>query len=206
MKIGFVQVTSPEIESYAKHSTAINRRYCQRHGYTFIERPAIHRETHAPTWSKIFQALSVLEQGDYSHVFVLDADAVVLNPKVKLEDKISKMTTPIAFSENGPNGGDRINAGAFICTPDTIPYLEECIRISEEEHPRLKRDYWHEQSVMNLMHESGWKMDVWPMNEINSYWLHDYKNDQTQFIYHFMARSLTEKAAIAKELHWLACE
>jgi hypothetical protein len=52
-----------------------------------------------------------------------------------------------------------------------------------------------------MMYDQGWKMDAWPMNEINSYWLHDVDLDPLQFVYHFMARPLAEKTNIAAQLY-----
>lgn len=200
MRIAFLQVTSPEIYEYSQYSTAINKKYCEKHGYEYIEVPVVLAETYAPQWSKIFQVLRHLQSMDYTHIFFLDADAVVLNDNITLEDRISQMKTSIAFSENDWNGGELINTGAFIATVEAIPFLQECIRVSQEELPNLQRDYWHEQTVVNLLKDRGWLMDVWSMNTINSYWLHNYKNNTDQFIYHFMARPLHEKVAIAQEL------
>ena len=95
----------------------------------------------------------ILKTGSYTHVFFLDADAIVINRVKKLEEVIDKMITSIGFSENGWNGGDLINAGAFICTPDAIEILEKCIKISEEDMQEKKLGYWHEQSIINDMYK-----------------------------------------------------
>lgn len=197
--IAFVQVTSPEIKEYSKYSTEINKRYCDKHGYSFLEIETVNCETYAPQWSKIFTVLELLKTNLYDYVFFLDADAVVLNDSVTLEDLIKDLDSPIAFSINDWNGGELINTGAFLCSKEAVPYLEECIKISILE-PGLKLEYWHEQTAINRMYTQGWKMTVWPMNKINSYWLHDYKTPSDQFVYHFMARPLAEKIQIAEDL------
>jgi hypothetical protein len=200
IKICFLQVTSSEIQEYSKYSVEINKKYCEQHGYKYLELPTVKTDEYAPQWSKIFQTIDILKAGDYTHVFFLDADAVVINRNKKLEDVIAKMTTSICFSENGWNGGDLINTGAFIATLDAISILEECVRLSEEDMKDKKRNYWHEQAVITKMYESGVRMDVFPMNEINSYWLYDIESNDGQFVYHFMARPLQEKIEIAKKL------
>jgi galactosyl transferase GMA12/MNN10 family len=200
LKICFVQVTSPEIQEYSNYSVALNKIYCKRHDYNYLELSAINTNEYFFSWSKIFQVRDILKSDKYTHVFFLDADAIVLNRDIKLEDIISKMKTSIAFSENGWNGGDLINAGSFIATPEAIKILEECIRLSEEDMKDKKLERWHEQSVINKMYADGIEMDVFPMNEINSHWLYDFNSNDGQFIYHFMARQLNKKIEIAKEL------
>ena len=162
--------------------------------------PTIKREEYAAPWSKIFHTKNILESSYYSHVFFLDADAVVLNRHKKIEDVIAKMKTSIAFSANGLNGGDHINSGSFIATKESLPILNECIRLSQNDMMDKKRDYWHEQSIITYLYESGVPMDVFDMNEINSFWLYDIDRNDGQFIYHFMARPLHEKIEIAKIL------
>jgi hypothetical protein len=201
MNICFLQVSSPEIESYTQYSIPINKQYCLHHGYTYKEVPVVYQDEYAPQWSKIFQIRDELLKNEFTHIFFLDADAVVLNQEITLESKIEKMTTPFAMSINDWNGGDYLNTGALLCTTDALPYLEQCIRISETDHTRYKKDHWHEQTIINMMYDQGWKMDAWPMNEINSYWLHDVDLDPLQFVYHFMARPLAEKTNIAAQLY-----
>jgi galactosyl transferase GMA12/MNN10 family len=199
IKICFLQVTSPEIYDYSKYSTEINKMYCNQHGYSYLELPTVKTNEYAPQWSKIFQVKDVLKTGEFTHIFFLDADAIIINRNKKLEDVIDKMKTFIAFSENGLNGGELINTGAFICTIDAVEILEECIRISEKDMQEKKFGYWHEQSIINDMYKNGIKMDVFPMNEINSHWIY-YEENENQFVYHFMARSISDKIKIAKYL------
>ena len=200
VKLCFLQVTSPEIHEYSKYSIELNKIYCKLHGYDHLELPTVRTEEYAPQWSKIFQTIDLLKTGKYTHVFFLDADAVILNRIKKLEDVINKMTTPIGFSMNDWNGGDLINTGSFMATVDALGILEECVRLSEEDMKDKKLNYWHEQAVITKMYETGVKMDVFSMNEINSYWLYDVNSNDDQFIYHFMARPLNEKVQIAKQL------
>lgn len=201
LKICFLQVTSPEIYEYSKYSVEINKKYCELHGYDYLELSAINTDTHAPAWSKIFYAKDLLEKENYTHIFFLDADAVVINQNKKIEDVIDKMKTSIAFSENGWNGGDLINSGCFIANKDAVSILEKCIEKSNTDMQHQKFGFPWEQTVITKMYESGVPMDVFPMNEINSYWLYDINSNDGQFIYHFMARPLKEKVVIAKTLY-----
>jgi len=201
LKICFLQVTSPEIHEYSQYSCLINKEYCKKHGYSYLNLNAINTKTHAPAWSKIFHTKDVLEKGNYTHVFFLDADAVVINQDKKIEEVIDKMKTFIAFSENGWNGGDLINSGCFIASKDAISILEKCIEKSNTDMQHQRFGFPWEQTVITKMYESGISMDVFSMNEINSYWLYDVNSNDGQFIYHFMARPLKEKVVIAKALY-----
>jgi galactosyl transferase GMA12/MNN10 family len=202
LKICFLQVTSPEIHEYSIYSTRLNKKYCELHNYDYLEVSQVPREGYDPVWGKIFEMINILKinkkNNKYTHIFYLDADAVVLNRSIKLESIISQMKTSIAFSANGKNGGKLINTGAFIATTEAIPILEKCVELSAEEMKDKKFDEWHEQDVINKIYNDGVEMDVFPMNEMNSYWMYDIHANDGQFIYHFMGRPLIEKVQIAK--------
>jgi hypothetical protein len=198
LKICFFQVTSSEIKEYSDISVRLNKEYCRIHNYDYLEVPTVNTTTHAPQWSKIFQIKRLLETENYDYYFFLDADAIVINRNCKLEDFINKMKTDIAFSENGANGGRLINTGSFIANSKTISLFNQCIDLSVTVKKDKKRGYWHEQDVINDMYDDGWKMDVFPMNTINSYWAYDLESNDEQFIYHFMARPVEEKTKIAQ--------
>lgn len=200
IKLCFLQVTSPEIYGYSKYSSELNKQYCTIHGYDYIEASAINTDEYSPSWSKIFHSIDILKSGKYTHVFFLDADAVVINRNKKLEEVINKMIAPIAFSENGWNGGDLINAGSFIANVNAISILQDSLELVNAEMTIKKKQFPWEQSVITKLHEQGKLIDVFPMNEINSYWLYNIESNDKQFVYHFMARPLSEKIEIAKKL------
>ena len=200
VKLCFLQVTSPEIEQYSKYSVELNKKYCKLHGYDYVEKQAILTTEYAHSWSKIFHTIDILKTGEYTHLFFLDADAVVINHNKKLEDILTKLSSSIGFSENGGNGGDLINGGSFIASADAIHILEKCITKANSEMQNKKFGFPWEQSVITQLHKEGEPIDVFPMNEINSYWLYDIESNDGQFIYHFMARSIEEKTQIAKKL------
>ena len=199
-KICFLQITSPEIYEYSKYSSVINRKYCELHNYDYLELNAINTVEYYPSWSKIFYAKSILESNEYTHVFVLDSDAVVINNNKKIEDVINKMNNSIAFSENGLNGGELINSGSFIANKDSISILENCIKRSITDMQDQRFNFPWEQKVLTVMYLEGVEMDIFTMNEINSDWEYDIESNDDQFIYHFMARSVDEKVDVVKTL------
>lgn len=202
LKICFLQVTSPEIYEYSKYSTEVNKKYCAKQGYDYIELPCINTNEFAHSWSKVFQSMYILENNNYDYIFFLDADAVVINFNKRLEEVISKMKNSMAFSENGWNGGDLINGGSFIVSKNGgLDILKKSVEKVNTEMKDKKFGFPWEQSVFTKLHEEGESIDVFPMNEINSYWLYDVSSNDGQFIYHFMARPLNEKIEIAKNLY-----
>jgi hypothetical protein len=198
LKICFFQVTSSEIKEYSDISVRLNKEYCRIHNYHYLEVPTLNTDRYAPQWSKIFQIKRLIETENYDYYFFLDADAIVINRDRKLEDIIKEMKTNIAFSENGENGGRLINTGSFISNRKTLSLFNKCINLSLNLKKDKRKGYWHEQDVINDMYDDGWKMDVFPMNTINSYWAYNLENNDDQFIYHFMARPVEEKTKIAK--------
>lgn len=203
LKICFLQVTSTEIHEYSQYSCPINKEYCRKHGYDYLNLDAINLKEYAASWSKIIHSIDILTSKQYDYIFYLDADAAVINQTIKIESIIADMKGDISFSENGWNGGELINAGSFIVSKNGIDILKEMIKlVNNQEMLSKKYQFPWEQSIINKIYSEGnFKIDVFPMNKINSYWLYDINSNDGQFIYHFMARSLKEKVVIAKALY-----
>jgi hypothetical protein len=199
--ICFFQIVSTATEPYSKYSTILNKRYCDKHGYTYKTYPnEINKKEYHYTWSKIFQAKKILETENYDHIFFLDVDAIVINTHIKLESIISKMKTNISFSENGINGGELISTGAFLANRNTLDFFDRCIELVNTVMKHKKFNYWHELAVINKMYEDGWPMDVFEMNTMNSYGSLDVRYLKDQFIFHFQGKPDTIKGQIAEEI------
>ena len=86
-----------------------NLKYALERGYDYF----IYQNNHfcyPNTWLKVEVFKHVNYMG-YDHIWVLDADCVINDFSVNLEELIDKDNKDIIISENGPNGGLRLNAG-----------------------------------------------------------------------------------------------
>lgn len=196
MRIAFLQVITSAIEPYAKYSRMVNKDYCEKHGYDYIEENFISSEYH-PSWGKVFATLKHLDEYDY--IFTLDADAIVVDSSVLLEDKIKEMKGDILFSNNGPNGGRFINAGSFITNSKTRDFFNELISRSQLK-PETKFGGFFEQDIINDIYDEGRPLDVKETNFINSYWLANTIGLEGLFVFHFMARSINDKVTVVKDV------
>lgn len=100
------------------------RDYCQKHGYVFIEKIACGSGRH-PVWDKVYFTHKVLETNEYDYVLYLDADTLVTNPEIKVEDLI------IEYSQNKDlmisDDCHGLNVGVFIIKYSewSLGYLEK---------------------------------------------------------------------------------
>lgn len=83
--------------------------YCARHGYDFI----CHEQTLDPErpipWSKVVAILKAMENPDHKWIFWTDADALVMNHAIPLEDLIDENYDFIISKDMGS-----INSGHFL--------------------------------------------------------------------------------------------
>lgn len=78
---------TPNIADYGRLSAENKRAYAQRHGYGFRAVTDGFDPARPPAWSKIRFIADALKE--YRHVFWTDADALIMNPEIRLETFIS---------------------------------------------------------------------------------------------------------------------
>lgn len=80
--------------------------YCVRHGYDFICGDKSLDASRGITWSKILLILEVMKNKDVQWVFWSDADALIMNTALLIEDLIDEnYNLIINFDHNGFNSG-----------------------------------------------------------------------------------------------------
>ena len=80
--------------------------YCARHGYDFICSDKTLDASRGITWSKILLILEVMKNKDVKWIFWSDADALIMNTALLIEDLIDeKYNLIINFDHNGFNSG-----------------------------------------------------------------------------------------------------
>lgn len=86
MKIAVLSLWTKEIEEYAIPVNEVRKAYCHKHGYALVTETQSLDPTRHPAWSKLKLIQKVLPEYDY--VFWNDADCLIFDHKVTLEEFI----------------------------------------------------------------------------------------------------------------------
>lgn len=91
-RLAVATLHTPEIGAYSELACAVNRLYCDRHQYDYVEiRGLLDREA-APTWHKpmvlgqLLQEKKTREEKHYDYVMWMDADAAFNNHEIAVEE------------------------------------------------------------------------------------------------------------------------
>jgi hypothetical protein len=141
------------------------RLYCEKHGYDFIYTNESLDLSRPIPWSKIKLLANALKQKDYKWVFWTDADALIMNQAIPLEDLIDENYDLILTKDM-----NEINSGNFLLKNsewskqflETIYNHTECIH-----HP------WWEQQAIITEHKNNEDVQkrtrIVPQRVMNSY-------------------------------------
>lgn len=89
LKIAMCYLAIGEVyKTHTKESRKNKILYCEKHGYDFIDDESIHDKTRSIPWSKIPLLLKYLD--DYDYLAWCDADMLIHNDLIKIEDFIEK--------------------------------------------------------------------------------------------------------------------
>lgn len=121
LKIAVLTLQFGELD-YFKHTSEINRKYCNRFGYEWIIASAVMGQQRNPIWSKVKRTSELLLRGDYNYVVFMDADAWFHNQTKRIESLIETHFDDSTQILVGTNRRDRsfawndsnANTGVFI--------------------------------------------------------------------------------------------
>lgn len=207
MKTLLLQISTPEIECYAKFSRKINIHYASKHNYDYKNIDDVSK-SRGVTWGKVEGVINNLSK--YDRIFILDADAFINNDEISLDKFSSKKI--IKICRNDENGGDLLNTGSMIFLNDPLTFELLNTWYDAGENTDKLFGYFHEQSILNSLHNSGIdvpidkrfkeNIEVFESRAFNSWWL-DISNNYkpNQFIQHIMARTKDEKLRIIKDFY-----
>jgi mannan polymerase II complex MNN10 subunit len=87
-------------------STPNKRDYARKHGYDFIQETTLLDPSRPASWNKILAVEKHLS--NYDWIFWTDADSLVMNPAIRLEDIVLDTGEDCIFTqdENGLNAGE----------------------------------------------------------------------------------------------------
>lgn len=170
MKILIIQAVTKEIEEYSNIFIPHNSRYAIHHGYHYlIFNEESSKFKNHPSWLKI-ECFKKIKWDEYDYIWVLDADCLINDWSIKLENIISKEENEIIISENGLNSGRDLNAGSFILRKTIIPVLLEKYKEYENTNCKfLKQKFWEQEMFNDWFEKEPNIFSKRDMNEINSY-------------------------------------
>jgi galactosyl transferase GMA12/MNN10 family len=194
MRILLLQVSTKDIKDYTVYSLPHNLKYATERGYDYF----LYQNNHfpyPPHWLKI-EVFKHVKYREYDHIWVLDADCVINDFSVDLQHLIDKDKKDIIASENGPNGGLRLNSGSVIYSARIVPRLLKRYDKWTAESGNVHLAF-RDQRFLNEWNDSNPELfSVREFSELNSYWL---KMDPANFVFHFMAREPSEKIDFIKK-------
>ena len=85
--------------------------YCERHGYQLFNESLSLDRSRPPSWSKIRAAQRLLQNEDCDWVFWMDADTVIMNSTIRIEDFLPSADVDLVLTQQK---GASWNAGAWL--------------------------------------------------------------------------------------------
>jgi hypothetical protein len=186
------------IDTYAKYSIKINKKYAIKNNYDFriIDKPYDNKVTHA--WQKIPAFIELLNEG-YDYVMYIDSDAIFYNKSIKIEDIISKYNNDIIIcsDQGNSNGLYKVNGGSLIVknTDESKKLLQQWWDLRYKYNVFAFEQHAMSDIVENKLENINNKIiSVAPETEFNSVYseileyLNNYKiNKYKRFVLHLMA-------------------
>ena len=160
--------------------------YCRSRGYHFEYLTHSLDESRPIPWSKILLVQKLLEDCETDYVFWTDADAIVMNKKVKLKRFVDDRYDMIVGSD-----GNGINTGQFLIR--NCPWSKDFLKRVYAKTEYINNGWWEQMAIMNLYAtnpKDKKHIKVLPQRAMNSYSpdLYQDKNStyrQGDFILHF---------------------
>lgn len=140
------------------------KQYCQKHGYDFICVTESLDTTRPIPWSKVKLLLNVLSSGKYKWVFWTDADSLIMNDSIRLEELIDEnydfivcgdyhavdpIELDVAIWKKEAPHVLNINTGEFFLRASTwsVAFLEECYKRDEF----IYHSWWEQAAITDIL-------------------------------------------------------
>ena len=191
MKIGILTATDARYAPVAAITGPVNTAYVDAHGYERRNILICDELTWAETvWEKIPMLRKYLS--DYDWLMWIDADAMVMNHRVKIEDLIAKcpLDTDLIISSDLHG----LNAGVFLLR--NRQWARDFLQSVDESKPEFISHRYPEQEAMNaILKDFNGKNGDYPVSYLpqwllNQFWLQWIPGD---FIIHHSGGSVEDK-------------
>jgi len=152
MKIAIVTLCiGPDYTRAMEPGFKSKRDYAAKHGYDFIlGGEEFWDRTRPIPWSKIPFFLSVLDKYDW--IWFSDADSVVTNPDIRLEDLISRIFGPSSTGKDAAwwlDGCGNINSGQILARGSS-PIVKRWLTETAEQTDLLYHGWWENAGMIRV--------------------------------------------------------
>jgi hypothetical protein len=212
MEIGVITLGNNNVWQYSQYAFDINRSYCEKHGYTYIQYNDVLDHSRPAAWSKILAVKRHINQFDW--IMWIDADAIFFNHDTRIQERIDESVNFIAGKACGDSWIDakspdfvNVNTGCFLIRGkcdwsyslmDQIYSRTECI----------DHKWWENQALSNIIRENNpainSKIKILDQHLINGFENRMYSYfdfSLEQFIMHYAGLSFDDRLFCLKLRH-----
>jgi len=127
------------------------RAYAAKHGYTYIQGGEEFWDRERPIpWSKVNFVLDVLEKlPDGELIFLSDADVLITNPDLRLEDQVVPLLPPEKFLLMTIDACGHINSGNMLMR--SSPWLRDWWHRVGQQEDLLYHIWWENAAMIRLL-------------------------------------------------------
>jgi mannan polymerase II complex MNN10 subunit len=206
MNIAVISIQTPEIYSYSKYTSVINKSYCDKYGYKYIQYNYSLDDSRPIPWSKIIAIQNHIK--DFDWIYWIDADAVFFNHDIKIEDHINEQYNLIiskACSEEWANTYYKedaeflnINTGSFLLKGKDIWSIMLLKKIYEQTN-RINHHWWENQALIDIYLQNNPEINL-KIHILEQYVLNGFENRfycykyfAEQYILHWAGMSIQDR-------------
>lgn len=212
MEIAVITLGTSHIRRYSQYTFDINRSYCERQGYTYIQYNDVLDHSRPASWSKILALKRHLDQFDW--IMWIDADAIFFNHDTRIEERIDESANLILGKASGDEWVDNSltdyvnqNMGCFIIRGKCEWSANMFDRIYSKTS-RIEHKWWETQALSDIILENdpeiNSKIRILNQHLINGYEyrLYSYFDFTTdQFIIHHAGMSNDDRESCMRVRH-----
>jgi len=144
------------------------QKYCEKHGYEFVHGDEVLDHSRPIPWSKILLILDVMESSDCDWIFWTDADSMIMNFGIPLEDLIDE-DYHFILTEDFTWNPTNLNTGQFLIRncAESRAFLEKVYARTE----CINHRWWEQQGIILELEVNPFreKTKILPQRMMNSY-------------------------------------
>jgi hypothetical protein len=211
MNIAVISIQTPEIYCYSKYTSVINKSYCDKYRYEYIQYNHSLDTTRPIPWSKIIAIKKHIE--DFDWIYWIDADAIFFNHDLKIEDHINDQYNLIisnACSDNWVNTHYKedpeflnVNTGSFLLRGKNT-WSETLLTTIYTQTKRINHHWWENQGFADVYLENNpvinSKINIVKQSILNGFenTFYGYEYFPEQYILHWAGIPLEDRTYLAE--------